>query len=275
MGKFDGILLVTDLDGTLLRDDKSISEKNLRAIEYFQAEGGAFSFVTGRPPFAMGPVLELISPKIPFGCLNGGGVYDHKVGKYVFKTPISRESFALVDYVKALFPDAGFEFVTFDTCYLYRSNAVIEELRRFERLPDNYVDSYDIPGELCKLMVGIDQSQMPLVMQALDEHPDRQCYEMMRTASEYYEILPKGSHKGRALYALADYLGIPYAKTVAVGDNNNDVDLLRAAGLGVAVANASEITKAAAKVVLDRTNEQDAVAYLIECLDRGSLSVAR
>ena len=47
MKKFEGILMVTDLDGTLLRNDKSISEENLKAIEYFKSNGGIFAFVTG------------------------------------------------------------------------------------------------------------------------------------------------------------------------------------------------------------------------------------
>ena len=51
MGIFDGILICTDLDGTLLANDKSISDENLRAIEYFKENGGYFTFVTGRTPF--------------------------------------------------------------------------------------------------------------------------------------------------------------------------------------------------------------------------------
>ena len=50
MGKFDGVLICTDLDGTLLRNDKSISADNKAAIDYFKAEGGRFTFVTGRTP---------------------------------------------------------------------------------------------------------------------------------------------------------------------------------------------------------------------------------
>ncbi|MBQ3226919.1 MAG: HAD hydrolase family protein, partial [Clostridia bacterium] len=51
MGKFDGVLICTDLDGTLLKKDKTISEENLKAIEYFKREGGFFTIVTGRMPF--------------------------------------------------------------------------------------------------------------------------------------------------------------------------------------------------------------------------------
>ena len=77
MGIFDGILLCTDLDGTLLKNDGSISSENLEAIEYFKREGGAFTFVTGRPHYIAHDICEMIKPNVPFGCLNGGGVYDH------------------------------------------------------------------------------------------------------------------------------------------------------------------------------------------------------
>ena len=51
MAKFDGILICTDLDGTLLKKDKTVSRENLDAIEYFKANGGYFTYVTGRMPF--------------------------------------------------------------------------------------------------------------------------------------------------------------------------------------------------------------------------------
>ena len=51
MKKFDGILICTDLDGTLLNGDSAVSKENLDAIEYFKAEGGIFTFITGRMPF--------------------------------------------------------------------------------------------------------------------------------------------------------------------------------------------------------------------------------
>lgn len=68
MGKFDGILICTDLDGTLLRNDGTISQENLSAIEYFKAEGGYFTFVTGRMPYYAMHICETIKPNVPFGC---------------------------------------------------------------------------------------------------------------------------------------------------------------------------------------------------------------
>ena len=64
MGKFDGILICTDLDGTLLRNDKSVSEENKKAIEYFKSEGGIFTFVTGRMPYYSKEAFEKANPNI-------------------------------------------------------------------------------------------------------------------------------------------------------------------------------------------------------------------
>ena len=78
MKKFDGILLCTDLDGTLLRNDKSISQENLDAIEYFKSEGGYFTFITGRMPCFSEEIYQVVRPNAPIGCINGGGVYDYE-----------------------------------------------------------------------------------------------------------------------------------------------------------------------------------------------------
>ena len=82
MGKFDGMLICTDLDGTLYNDDKIISDENLNAIEYFKSEGGLFTFITGRHHIVSRDVYEEIKPNAPIGCLNGGGLYDYEKEKY-------------------------------------------------------------------------------------------------------------------------------------------------------------------------------------------------
>lgn len=80
MGKFDGTLFCTDLDGTLLNSKKDISRENREAIEYFKSEGGLFTFVTGRMPYTSMEMYEMVRPNAPFGCINGGGIYDPTKG---------------------------------------------------------------------------------------------------------------------------------------------------------------------------------------------------
>ena len=70
MKKFSNILICTDLDGTLLDDEKRISDENIKAIEYFKDNGGYFTFVTGRMPFFVKNIYVKIRPNAPFGCSN-------------------------------------------------------------------------------------------------------------------------------------------------------------------------------------------------------------
>ena len=85
MGKFDGLLFCTDLDGTLYRDDKTVSDENLAAIEYFKSEGGLFTFVTGRVPQTVEKICTQLKPNAPLGCVNGGVIYDYKSGEYLYR----------------------------------------------------------------------------------------------------------------------------------------------------------------------------------------------
>ena len=81
MGRFDGVLICTDLDGTLYRNDKTISEENKSAIEYFKREGGKFPFITGRWPYYSVDAFNAVRPNAPFGCIHGGGIYDGEAQK--------------------------------------------------------------------------------------------------------------------------------------------------------------------------------------------------
>ena len=73
MGKFDGVLLCTDIDGTLLNTNRKVSQENKKALEFFKKEGGLCTFVTGRMPFFVSDIYDAMKPNAPFGCINGGG----------------------------------------------------------------------------------------------------------------------------------------------------------------------------------------------------------
>ena len=83
MGKFDGVLLCTDLDDTLLTYDKRVSEGNVKALNYFMDNGGRFTFATGRVPRGAKLRREYIEPNAPMVCANGAGIYDFKTEKFL------------------------------------------------------------------------------------------------------------------------------------------------------------------------------------------------
>ena len=269
MGIFDGILICTDLDGTLLRNDKSISAENIAAIEHFKREGGLFTFVTGRMPYFVSDMYERVRPNAPIGCINGAGVYDFAKGAYLAISELSFEAITLVRAVEERFPDVGVQVNTFRNVYFCKENDTMEIFRRRTGLP-NLTCRYDEINEpIAKIIFGHEDEVTLLAVAAfLDAHPLSAGFSFIRSEETLYEILPAGVGKGTALVRIAECLSCDIAKTVAIGDFSNDVSMLRAAALGVAVANACPEAKAAADCVTV-SNEEHALAAVIDALERG------
>jgi Cof subfamily protein (haloacid dehalogenase superfamily) len=272
MNKFKGILICTDLDGTLLRRDKTISEENLRAIEYFKSEGGLFTYVTGRMPKTTESIYKTVNPNAPFGCNNGGGIYDHKKGAYVWIDYLPREALELVVEACEKMPTIGAQVSTPERIYFCYENAAMEGFRRATGAPNLVAKCHEITEPLCKALFGAFPEEIPLVEKFLKSHPRASEFDFIRSEQTLYEILPKGNSKGTVLVRLAEYLGIDMKRTVAIGDYDNDVSMLKVAGLGVAVANASESAKAAADHITVH-HEQDAIARVIYDIDNGTIKV--
>lgn len=269
--KFQGILLCTDLDGTLIGDDERISEENRRAIEYFQREGGSFTFVTGRASHATRALISAIRPNVPIGCLNGGGIYDGEQDKMLWAAYLDREVDAMLDAVEAAMPDMGIivnapggVFFTNETpsnADYCRRRGIHIPVRPRSEIGHPY---YKIVFLHC------DEARIEQLVSLLASHPLADRYSYIRSEKELYEILPKGVSKGDVLLRLADQLGIERSHTIAVGDYNNDISMIRSAGVGYAVANAIAEVKAAADRITVSNNE-GAIAAIVRDLDEGRI----
>lgn len=271
MKKFDGILICTDLDGTLLRTDKSISKENLEAIEYFKAEGGLFTFITGRMPFNAFDICELIKPNAPIGCINGGGIFDYYTKKYVWTHELPRAALDLADAVYREMPWIGFQVNTFDSIYFTRDNEAMQFFRRVTGTPLVERYHYDVSEPLAKIVFGdIIEENIQNLAKLLAAHPKACDFDFIRSEKKLYEILPKGCSKGDVLPRLAKHLGIDMRKTIAVGDYDNDVSMIESAGVGVAVANAMPEAKAVADYITV-SNEEHALAKIIFDIESGRI----
>ena len=273
MKKFEGILICTDLDGTLLRKDKSVSEENLRAIEYFKSEGGIFTFITGRVPYTSFAICEVIHPNAPFGCINGGALYDYDDKKYIWTEQLPHSALELVEYVDKRVEGIGIQINTFDKIYFSRENSAMELFRQATGTPNTVRGYYDVDEPIAKVIFGdVREEALLRVRDLLDAHQRADEFSFIRSERKLYEILPKGISKGSVLPKLADYLSVDMKKTIAVGDYNNDISMLRTAGIGIAVENAREEVKDAADyITVD--NEHDAIAQIIRDIESGVLEV--
>jgi len=272
-GKFDGIIICTDLDGTLLRNNKTISDENKEAIEHFKSEDGYFTFVTGRMPFFVSDIYNAVNPNAPFGCINGGGLYDHRTQKYIWTSEMPREVIELVKCIDQNFPNVGIQVNTFDKVYFCKENEVMMNFRRVAKLPNLVANYTEVDEPIAKILFGIGtEDEMAGVQKMLGEHPNAYKYDFIRSEETLYEILPKGISKGTSIKNLTEYLHTDINRTIAIGDYNNDIPMFRTAKVGIAVSNACpDALKAADFVTV--SNEENAIAKIIEDLEAGKYPI--
>ncbi|MBQ8391617.1 MAG: Cof-type HAD-IIB family hydrolase [Clostridia bacterium] len=273
MKKFEGILITTDLDDTLLRNDKTISDKNKEAIEYFKNNGGLFTFVTGRPPVIVGDIYNEVLPNAPIGCFNGGGIYDMEKKEYVWTQSLDREALQMVEYIDKNLPGMSIQICGFEDSYFCKMNESLIRHRDVAGFKDIRCHYYDVKETIAKVLFAHDKEEEIFKLRdMLNSHPLAEKYDFIRSHPEYYEILPKGMSKGNVVIRLADILGIDMKRTVAIGDNDNDASMISCSGLGLAVANASKAAKNAADIITV-SNEEDAIAKLIWDIDEGKIKI--
>lgn len=264
-------LIAFDLDGTLLDDQKRLSENNIQALTECVRQGIQIVPATGRPADGIPKELRSI-PGLRYAITtNGGAVMDLETGERLSQCVLSNEqALHILDIVKEYH-------VMYDP---YVQGRGITQSSFF-----NHMDEFGISPEV-QMLVRATRDVVPDIYQYMVE--TRNCAEKINVfladlsdrdilrerlasvsglaiSSSMYnnlEINAQGATKGNALLWLADYLGIPREETMAFGDGENDIAMLTAAGTGVAMGNASEqIRKAADEVTL--TNDQDGVAAAI------------
>lgn len=273
MKKFDKILICTDLDGTLLKNDKTISAENLEAIEYFKSEGGIFTFITGRMPFFVSDIYETVKPNAPFGCINGGGIYDRRTHKYLWTQTLSESVLNLVEYADRNLPGIGIQVNAFDKIYFCKENSAMEHFRSVTGVP-NLTSSYsEIKEPIAKIVFGDENEEnIERLADLLNNHPLASDFDFIRSERTLYEILPKGISKGSVLPRIAQLSNTSIDKSIAIGDYNNDILMLRTAKIGIAVSNATPGAKAAADHITV-SNEENAIARTISDIENGFLQI--
>ena len=213
MGKFDGVLICTDLDGTLYRKDKTISQENKEAIEYFKREGGYFTFITGRLPYYSTDAFKAVQPNVPFGCINGGGLYDGSAKEYVWKTELEREALTLVAHIENLYPSVGVQICGFDKTYFAIENETTVWFRGVTALPKILCNYRDFHEPMGKIIFCSNYEDIVLkVAKALSEHKLGERFDFVRSEkpSCLFYLLGGLAHNEIGLQCLGDLYGLHF-----------------------------------------------------------------
>ena len=264
--KFKDLVICSDLDGTLLDEQNAIPKANLEAIEYFRAHGGKIMLATGRFPGAVPPAIGDFLPDFPCICHNGCSVYDLSKKEYVEITPLDDGAASVIDEIISLFPTVGIEVMNKEGLCVARRNFATDRHAEYEKVETSSADGVkNTPKPWIKIVVAEDPDMVIAVRKKFLDSPFKEKYNMLQTHKYYYEIFNKTANKGTALKKICELYGINPKNVIAVGDNENDITMLDAAGTAVAVANAHSSVKACADIITC-SNDEGALADLISRL---------
>lgn len=263
MGAFDGYYLYCDLDGTLFDDDKRVSFENRTAIETFVAEGGRFGVATGRAPSIIGTIERDLPVNAPCILLNGAGLYDLQQKRFLATHPLDRACMeAIANRILEVRENACEQVFTetsiFETNPLQRDDpqTVIEQL------PVITTPMEEIREIALKLLIAHTSDNLDAIHTAVMEMDCIDRFSVFRTADWYLEFVTAGVHKGAALADVRARCG-NVKKILAIGDYNNDLEMVQCADIGAAPANAIDEVKAVADIVLPQTNNESCVAAFL------------
>jgi Cof subfamily protein (haloacid dehalogenase superfamily) len=265
-------LVAIDLDGTLLNVDKEISDRNKKAISLAIEKGVKIVICSGRVFSGARLFAKQVGSKDPVIACNGAIISENIDGKVIYSSNLDTE-----DCLKII-----------DICHkhkvyyhIYAGDTMLTEklghtaLKYFEKnkaLPEkdrvnieiikNMKDKIKrIPGQALKFVVINDNIE--LLKSIRNEIEQMKNVDVMSSNYDNFEVMNKGVSKGEALKRLSELLDIPPEEMLAIGDNENDISMLKYAGLGVAMDNGESCAKEAAKYIT-ASNNQDGVAQAIE-----------
>lgn len=269
MGKFDGIYLVSDLDGTLL-DNKSysISDENIKAIKYFMSEGGFFGFATGRIVSELESFDALVCTNAPSICYNGMKIYNFRTGEERIIDEHGEDILPFLEYAEKAYSNLMIQIVANDTIYYYRPNFSLNKHKSISNAKFAEISHYSlIPHPWLKIALWDDPDATKHLANTVDKSLLPERYNFMYSFEYCCEISTKKGDKGTALLEAKKLLSGIKA-VVAIGDNENDVLMLKNADISFVPSNAVPAAKGVARKILDCDCNHNAVANAIIQLEK-------
>ncbi|MGR6913304.1 HAD family hydrolase [[Actinomadura] parvosata] len=252
--------MATDLDGTALRTDGTVSPRTVAAFGKVEESGAVLAFVTGRPPRWMGGVAAAVRHRGLAICANGALIYDLHTERIVESHLITVEVLEeVVAQLRANVPELVFS-VEYEAGFAHESDFLLGGLDRHQGAVR--VDS--VTAKPCAKLLALHAAMGADELQAIvDELVGHLVTATHSSRRGLIEMSAQGVTKASALAAFAAQHGIKDTQTVAFGDMPNDLPMLSWAGTSYAVANAHPDVLAAVDHVT-AANDDDGVARVLE-----------
>lgn len=279
MGIFDGCLLASDIDGTFITHD-SVPQRNIDAVKHFMAEGGKFTFATGRCVDACSDLYEHIGFNAPAAVINGSVIYDYEKRCVVWSAGFCESDKEILKRIVTEPHDGiGFEVHSMDSVIDLAVTPEVEKHNKYENLnplflsPDEAMKyewnkvlfTFEEPEQRVVLKqklidIGISESQLVFTNAYLADG-----------VHDYLEVIPQNIDKGTGVLKLAEYLGTEKGKIFGIGDYFNDIPLLRAVDVAAVTAGApDDVSSLADYVSCDVTD--GAVGQFVDYIEERMLT---
>lgn len=265
---FSKVILMTDLDGTLLTDDKQILPVDFEAIERFRTGGGIFTMATGRGYAMAKHIADKLRLDCPAVVYNGAAVYDFRQEKFLWQCAIGDKALGIIRRIAELYPDIGVEVLRGNVVHVPYLNDMEQWHIDLEHVPADFTPLDDIPRDgWLKVLFAYPPEKLDGLQSFIENSPEFSGVHWVRSAPMFFECLPEGIDKAAGYSQLIRAIGAEDRFTVGVGDFMNDLAMIQSADLGAAVANAQPSVREAADIVLC-DNNSGAMAELIDYIER-------
>lgn len=272
-------LFVSDLDGTLLRSDSTVSEYTCQVITELMEKGMLFSYATGRPYITAAKATEKLAIKVPIITYNGALILENGTNKVLMRIPFEeqqkQEIFRVLsenDICPIVYAYRSDEERV--SCRLEECNVATQAFlkERMKEVGSDYVKRVQDLTEgdvLCFTCVDSYEKLEPIYNRFKEKY---QCFYFkdIYSGEQGMDIVPQHISKAGAIAWLREYLGTDYV--IAFGDGGNDIEMFELADEAYAVANATEELKAIATGVIGGNDEDGVAKWLEETKKRNLLN---
>lgn len=258
-------LVVCDVDGTLVDKQKQLTKATIAAVERLETAQVGFTVISARPMSGIMPIAEALALDEPMAAFNGGIIF-HRDGRidahFVIDEAVARGVFDMVG-------GAAVDRWVFADNQWYASTDVGSHVRS-ERIAANQEpvirqDFADLLDRADKITFVSDDA--PLLKELLEKTGGAfgEVATIAQSQTYYLDVTALKANKGDGIQVLARAMGVSLSQTCAIGDQANDLPMLRRAGLSIAMGNAPDHVKAAAHATTS-ANDADGVARAIDTL---------
>lgn len=266
MGKFDGVLIATDYDDTLVDRNKQVPRRTLDALERFVAQGGRFTIASGRGLDAIRPCLDGLPVNAPVIVSNGTQIYDFGAETLLYEALLpesARQDFAQVFQA---FPRVAVEIYAQGQLYCVNPNLVTREHLRITRQTALEVTLDAVPDGWVYAKFEEENACLKQIQAFLRQRfPGR--YAAIFSNTYLLEVADSACGKGPGVLHLAGLLGVERQHIYCAGDNENDLSMLEAAAVSFVPAGSTQAALDTADVVVCDC-DQGALADVVEYLER-------